>query len=136
MLLLFVASGCSRAHSTSPSWPRACESLGRAREPLADDPPRATHVPGIILRGHPLYHQAVSVRSPKKNGKRGTRVAGGVVLVHDDRAFAAEASRRIRELGREVFVYSDPMIALDTFDASEPPPGLLLTRTQFSPGQA
>ena len=62
-------------------------------------------------------------------------MAGGVVLVHDDRAFAAEASRRIRELGREVFVYSDPMIALDTFDASEPPPGLLLTRTQFPPGK-
>jgi hypothetical protein len=77
----------------------------------------------------------VSVARPNKNEKRGRRVAGAVVLVHNDRAFAAEAARRIRELGHEVFVYSDPMIALDTFGASEPPPGLLLTRTQFPPGK-
>jgi DNA-binding NtrC family response regulator len=62
-------------------------------------------------------------------------VAGAVVLVHNNRRFAAEASRRLRELGYEVFVYSDPMIALAAFDAGEPPPGLLLTRTQFPAGK-
>jgi DNA-binding NtrC family response regulator len=59
----------------------------------------------------------------------------GVILVHDDRRFAAEASRRIRELGHEVFVYSDPMTALSAFGVDEPAPALLLTRTQFPAGQ-